>query len=159
MNAAKVRGEELLRLVLLPDELDHYERCMEIVVTGSDGKRYRIDDGVVSNVHLLNDAGGRVAGLCCHPQLYGPDDAAQIPLPHRDAHASQILQLRHDAEAFWQKANIDWYDFNARTEYRRQQYGVHDPEVAHGEAHAENVRRDEIAQRRMRPDPHGWLAA
>lgn len=117
-KAAGERGEELLRTVLSSDELKHYDETKEIIVTGSDGKRYRICDGIVGNVHLLAEdpsAGyqGTLANLCCHPNMYPTerDEEEAEGLPHRDAHVAQILWLRHDLQAFWDTANVDWYDY------------------------------------------------
>lgn len=116
-QAAKARGEELLRMVLLPDELRVYEDTDRIIVGGSDGRRYEINDGVVSNVEAMEN-GRRIAVLCCHPDL-NPDGASDN-MPYRDAHVAQVLQLRHDAKAFWDKANIDWEDLEAERQYHRE---------------------------------------
>lgn len=121
---AAARAEELLRLVLTPAELAAYTRTDRIIITGSDGRRYEIRDGVVQNVHLLSANGrggyqGRLASMCAHPQLYPGENArragvsdlfphAQESIPHRDAHVAQILKLRHDAPGFWRRANVDW---------------------------------------------------
>jgi len=128
LDAAKARAEELLRLVLLPDELERYDATGSIEVTGSDGRRYQIDEGVVSNVYALDNDRLRIAALCCHPDLFPgvapgsslPGDAPPDRLPYADVHASQVLQLRHDAPAFWDKANIDWFDRDAQMQYQEQ---------------------------------------
>ncbi len=97
--AARERAEVLLRMVLSPEELTHYEDTGRIVVTGSEGNLYEIGEGIVGNVYQLDDAGEAVAALCCHP-------TGQIP--HRDSHAAQVLALRNDEELFRATANIEW---------------------------------------------------
>ena len=118
MEAAKVRAEETLRMVLLPDELAVYEKTKQIIVTGADKRRYRIADGVVNNVLLLGGYGETLAALCCHPELYASGD--NEPLPHRDAHIAQILYLRYDLDKFWATANIEFHDPVTRDEYYNQ---------------------------------------
>ncbi len=108
--AASERGEAMLRMVLSPAELAHYDQTGDIIVTGSDGCRYRIGPGIVGNVYLLDDAGQVAAALCCHPVQNG--------LPHRDSHAVQVLALRNDAETFRQTANIEWYQTPAARRQR-----------------------------------------
>lgn len=115
------RAEETLRMVMKPDELAHYEQTNEIVVTASDGDRYRIETGLIGNVRLLNESDEPVASLCCHPNLY-PDDSDQC-LPYRDAYAAQILYLRHDLDNFWKIANVSWHSNEARVEYISRRRG------------------------------------
>ena len=129
MVAAKLRAEETLRMVLLPDELEAYDRTGQLIVTGADKRRYLISEGIVGNVALLSDEPdtfGRshniVAELCCHPDMYPDRNAAGEQLPYRDAHIAQVLYLRHDLEKFWDTANIKWHDLKARDEYVNRQY-------------------------------------
>lgn len=118
---AEERAQETLRSILRPDELAEYERTSRLCVTGSDGKRYQFDAGIVYNVHLLNDAGDIVADLCCHPDLYPVYSRDGLPLPYGDVHLAQVLWLRHDLENFWNTANISWHDSDARREFERRQ--------------------------------------
>lgn len=128
-NAAEARAMELLRLVLLPDELARFDETGKVIITGSDGRRYEIGTGVVSNIFLLADVDdtryrGRLASLCAHPNLIpGYDhqtgmyerDIDRDGLPQRDAHVGQILALRCDAPSIWRRANVDWYDLSETT--------------------------------------------
>lgn len=134
METAKARAEELLRLTLLPDELAEYDRTKRIIITGSDGRRYEITDGVVNNVHLIannpsDGYRGWAASMCAHPNMspgynettgQWESDEAPDGLPHRDAHVGQILCLRYDAPSFWRRANVDWHDWSVRTESLRE---------------------------------------
>lgn len=115
---ADARAEETLRMVLKPDELAKYERTGRIVVTGSDGKRYWIREGIVNNVWLLRNDGNEenpLAHLCCHPSIYA--DGNPAGMPYKDAHIAQILYLRHDIDKFYDTANINWRDIGARDSY------------------------------------------
>lgn len=113
-EAAEKRAEETLRSVLLPDELAEYDRTKRVIVTGADGRRYEIKDGLMNNVWLLDPAGGSaLATLCCHPQLYVSNGV----LPLRDAHAAQVLYLRYDLDRFWATANVNWYDDDSRASF------------------------------------------
>lgn len=113
--AADARAEETLRMVLRPKELAHYDGTGEIIITGADGNRYLIDNGVVSNVHLLAKRGNRkLVTFCCHPKLWENDTEM---LPYKDAHIGQILYLRHDLDRFYKKANKYWHDLATRDEY------------------------------------------
>lgn len=122
-DEANVRAEETLRMVLRPDELKHYEETNRIVVTGSDGRRYRITEGLIGNVWLLDGDNEEepLASLCCHPDLYPHRGLGQVSrndqLPYKDAHIAQILYLRHDLKAFWETANIQWASDVTRLEY------------------------------------------
>jgi len=95
--AAYDRSEALFRMVLSPDELAHYVATGEVIVTGSQGNRYRIELGILGNVHLLDDDGQVTAELCCHPG----------GVPDRDSHAAQVLALRNDEEMFTARANVE----------------------------------------------------
>lgn len=143
---AEARAEETLRMVLKPDELAHYEEDNELVVTASDGERYRIDSGLVGNVRLLNEAGVATASLCCHPNLY-PEGSGE-PLPYRDGHIAQILYLRHDLDNFWKTANIQWHNNAAREAYVERQRERSRTRTA--DAIAAVGRATDAAARRMR---------
>ena len=110
-DAARERAEQLLRMVLSPEEREHYDNTEEVIITGSDGYRYRIHDGSVSNVELVDAGDERLADLCAHPVLH---DEQSRRLPYRDVHAAQVLALRADASGFHRKANIDWTDRGRR---------------------------------------------
>lgn len=115
IKAAEVRAEETFRMVLLPDELAKYDRMKRVIVTGADGQRYEIRDGLMNNVWLLGPTGAPLATLCCHPQLYHEGDQQMLPL--RDAHAAQVLYLRYDLDRFWETANVNWYDEDSRASF------------------------------------------
>lgn len=114
-EAAEKRAEETFRSVLLPDELAKYDSMKRVIVTGADGQRYEIRDGLMNNVWLLGPTGAPLATLCCHPQLYREGDKQMLPL--RDAHAAQVLYLRYDLDRFWETANVNWYDDDSRASF------------------------------------------
>lgn len=103
--AVQERAEALLRMTLSPDELEHYDQSGRVVITGSNGRRYQIVDGVVGNVALLDEDNRALANLCAHPVLH---DSERRRIPNRDAHAAQILALKTDALAFHRTANVDF---------------------------------------------------
>jgi hypothetical protein len=63
--AAEVRGQELLRSWLSPEQRRQYDQRGNFEVIGSDtGKRYRICKGDVFNVQELDDYGLQVRAWC-----------------------------------------------------------------------------------------------
>lgn len=118
---AERRASETLRAILRPDELAQWTRTGRLIITGSDGKRYRINEGMVYNVALLDDSDEVLAHLCCHPDMYPIYSASDPePLPILDVHVAQVLWLRHDLRRFWETANIDWRNQHAREKYERR---------------------------------------
>lgn len=103
--SAAERAEELLTMVLTPAELKHYQETREVLITGSDGRRYQLHDGIYANVYVLNEEGAQVERWCAHPQEYDTDGRR---IPDRDLHVGQVLALRHDAPGFLAVANLHW---------------------------------------------------
>ena len=63
--AAEVRGQELLRSWLSPEQRRQYDQRGSFEVVGSDtGKRYRISKGDIFNVQELDDRGVQVRAWC-----------------------------------------------------------------------------------------------
>ena len=63
--AAEVRGRELLRSWLSPEQRRQYDRRGSFEVVGSDtGKRYRIRKGDIFNVEELDDRGVQMRAWC-----------------------------------------------------------------------------------------------
>jgi hypothetical protein len=63
--AADVRGQELLRSWLSPEQRRQYDEQASFEVIGSDtGKRYRICKGDVFNIQELDDHGTQVRAWC-----------------------------------------------------------------------------------------------
>lgn len=104
-QAAEVRAKELLPAVLSPSERQHYRATGDLVVKGSDGKRYKVlEVGTVSNVmELCEDCepGCSITSYCCHPVMWS-EGGGRLPLS--DAYIGQILALRHDVTGFKMKA-------------------------------------------------------
>ena len=92
--AAEVRGQELLRSWLSPEQRRQYDRQGSFEVVGSDtGKRYRICKGDIFNVQELDDHGVQVGAWCvtAHGVPIGDVNLAQkIAL---EAFESEVLKI------------------------------------------------------------------
>jgi hypothetical protein len=68
MDARETRGITLLREWLSPMQRAQFDASKSFDVVGCDsGRRYRIHDGRVTNVHEIDDAGQPVMGWCFVP--------------------------------------------------------------------------------------------
>jgi hypothetical protein len=68
-STSNLRGRNLLRGWLSPEQLAQYDEHSYFEVTGCHtGKRYRINHGVGMNVYELDDAGQPRAGWCFVPK-------------------------------------------------------------------------------------------
>jgi len=68
MDARETRGITLLREWLSPMQRAQFDASKSFDVVGCDsGRRYRIHDGRVTNVHEIDDAGQPVTGWCFVP--------------------------------------------------------------------------------------------
>lgn len=65
----EARGRKLLREWLSPQQLAEYEANGYFDVTGGDtGRRYRIREGIATNVYEIDAAGRPLAGWCFVPK-------------------------------------------------------------------------------------------
>jgi hypothetical protein len=70
-DARETRGITLLREWLSPMQRAQFDASKSFDVVGCDsGRRYRIHDGRVTNVHEIDDAGQPVTGWCFVPSGY-----------------------------------------------------------------------------------------
>jgi hypothetical protein len=90
-NTADARARRLLREWLNPEQLAQRDEKKSIEVTGShSGRRYRIHEGLASNVIELDEKGFPTTGWCFVPSL---------PLPVGDVMLAQKIALEADEMA------------------------------------------------------------
>lgn len=100
--AADARAEELLKLVLNPQQRDELARNNRFHVRVG-ARRYRVDRGQHGNVKLLDDQDRVLESYCIQPKG---------GLPDADAMAAQVLLLETDEATFLRVANVS--DRNGR---------------------------------------------
>lgn len=82
-------AEELFLSMLTPDQLKQWKRNQEIIVHGSDGRRYRLNTNRVYNVIEVKTE----IGFCAYP-----NSGAVFPV--YDIYLAQKLLLETNASAF-----------------------------------------------------------
>lgn len=109
------RARRLLREVLSPTEQAHFVATGQVVITGSEGGKYRIDtSSYVGNVKVLSNVRMRTASsgflstaslegvwLCAHLDRY-----AQGGVPEFDHFVAQVLAIKADERQFVRTAYI-----------------------------------------------------
>lgn len=97
---ARVDAMDRARLLLVsnlsPLQQQQFYKESSFVVEGKNGFRYRIRQGRMGNVDVVNREGIVVDRLCAHPREFVPDF---------DTMLAQKLMLETDEDAFWRVAN------------------------------------------------------
>lgn len=101
-DAANAKAEELLKLVLTPQQREELARHNRFHVRVGP-RRYRVDRGQHGNVKLLGERDEVVESYCIQPKG---------GLPDADAMAAQVLLLETDEATFLRVANVS--DRNGR---------------------------------------------
>ena len=86
---ADERAERLLKQHLSGHQRRQYRRDKSFVVTGGDGRAYRIRRGWAGHVERLDEKGRAVERFCIHPQQ-------QVPLPDNQLVAKLMLETNPD---------------------------------------------------------------
>lgn len=90
-NTPDARSLRLLRQWLTPEQRAQLDACKSFEVTGSKtGRRYKIHQGLASNVFELDERGFPATGWCFVPSR---------PLPAGDVMLAQKIALETDEEA------------------------------------------------------------
>lgn len=105
IDGAQARALELLEMILSPEERLYRAEHGEIMVRGSAGGMYVIEerDSVHGNVRQVDEHGCLLGRICVAPQMY--DREAGLALPLADGWVGQYLAIKHDELLFRQKGN------------------------------------------------------
>lgn len=105
---ASKRAEELLEMILTPEERLQRENTGKVVVHGNAGGMYEIrmdrEYGTVhGNITKVDEHGCRLGNLCVAPEMY--DYSTREGLPLADGWVGQILGIKFNEAEFVAKAN------------------------------------------------------
>lgn len=114
-RAARVEGAhdkalELLELVLSAEERLWRTLHQEVMVRGSDGGMYIVEErGVHGNIRQVDEHGCVLARLCVAPRMYEQHpELGHIGLPDPDGWVGQILALKFNESHLREKANFSY---------------------------------------------------
>lgn len=114
IDNAENRAQELLRMILTPEQLVQYEASGDVTVRGSDGGLFVVQTqyygrSVHGNIYETDEHGCQLARVCVAPRMTGEIEGLRYSLPITDGHIGQILSIQHDEAGFRTAGNwSDW---------------------------------------------------
>jgi hypothetical protein len=110
MEGAHDKALELLELVLTAEEQLWRALHQEVMVRGSDGGMYVVEErGVHGNIRQVDEHGCVLARLCVAPRMYEDHpELGHIGLPDPDGWVGQILALKFNESHLREKANFSY---------------------------------------------------
>jgi hypothetical protein len=104
LEGAHQRGLALLEMLMTPEERVFWETRQELMVRGSDGGMYVIEQrGVHGNVRQVDEHGCLLGRVCVAPNMY--DREERLALPLSDGWVGQYLAIKHDEATFRERGN------------------------------------------------------
>jgi hypothetical protein len=105
---AQERALELLEMLLTPEEAEHRDRHGELLVRGSEGGMFVIEerDSVHGNVREIDEHGCILGRICVAPQMYHREPGQPtLSLPLADGWVGQYLAIKYQEERFRETGN------------------------------------------------------